>query len=363
MPGRAVMGAAGAARSRAGDNNTLMTPPRATPNETPREGESTTAVAWMGFEFEDVVEAVGRHAAVEVHIPWYVIDPQGHNIRNQRLRELAKRHLHEQTADSAQFQRSLKRANTNRNLQSARHLPAPPPPGQEAKGAKAEKVIHASDKMPFFARLTLFPTWDVIAAIALLFTVIVTPFEVGFLKAPETVADLDALFFINRVVDLVFIVDMGLQFFIMVPKKAEGDGGAWGQATEGTLVWETRLSEIARRYATGWFLIDILSVAPFIFDILPLLDPEGGSSARGAKALRTIRALRLIKLLRLLRGIELYACVVDGPLFFSSLSRSLTHPHAPSRLLSPSHPPTTQSRASRDTSRSTSRCRLRRSRW
>ena len=216
MPGRAVMGAAGAARSRAGDNNTLMTPPRATPNETPREGESTTAVAWMGFEFEDVVEAVGRHAAVEVHIPWYVIDPQGHNIRNQRLRELAKRHLHEQTADSAQFQRSLKRANTNRNLQSARHLPAPPPPGQEAKGAKAEKVIHASDKMPFFARLTLFPTWDVIAAIALLFTVIVTPFEVGFLKAPETVADLDALFFINRVVDLVFIVDMGLQFFIII---------------------------------------------------------------------------------------------------------------------------------------------------
>ena len=124
-----------------------MTPPRATPNEAPREGESTTAVAWMGFEFEDVVEAVGRHAAVEVHIPWYVIDPQGHH-RNQRLRELAKRHLHEQTADSAQFQRSLKRTNTNRNLQSARQLPTPP--GQEAKGAKAEKVIHASDKVPFF---------------------------------------------------------------------------------------------------------------------------------------------------------------------------------------------------------------------
>ena len=72
----------------------------------------------------------------------------------------------------------------------------------------------------------------------------------------------------------------------------------WGMVNDGTQRWETSLKEISIRYLKGWFIIDVVSVAPFIFDILPLLDPDGGSSARGAKALRTIRALRLIKIAR-----------------------------------------------------------------
>lgn len=110
----------------------------------------------------------------------------------------------------------------------------------------------------------------------------------------------------DRAVDVVFILDVTFQFFIMVPKVDKGDAGAWGQSNGGTQEWETSLKEIAKRYALGWFGIDFISVAPFIFDILPLLNSDSGSTARGAKALRTIRALRLIKLLRLLRTSRIF---------------------------------------------------------
>lgn len=285
------------------------TPPQATPAETPRNEEGT--VSKIEFAFEDVINAQIRSAGVDVHIPWYVIDPQGRNIRNQRLREHARKHLDQQTADTSKFQARFKQASTSRILKSARQLPAP---GSDNKDANEEEATTGGTSsgvhtLPFFDSLTLFPAWHFVATAALLFTVAVTPFEVGFLGAPATVDDLNALFYINRVVDLVFIVDIILQFFIMVPKQ-EGGQAAWGQPADGTtLVWETRLSEIARRYALGWFPIDVISVAPFIFDILPLLDPEGSSSAGGAKALRTIRALRLIKLLRLLRASRVF-----GPL-------------------------------------------------
>merc|ERR1740138_2011076 len=53
-------------------------------------------------------------------------------------------------------------------------------------------------------------TWDKVVFIALIFTAILTPFEVAFLKTR-----LDLLFWINRAVDLIFIKDMGMQFFLV----------------------------------------------------------------------------------------------------------------------------------------------------
>ena len=99
------------------------TPPQATPAETPRNEEGT--VSKIDFAFEDVIDAQIRSAAVDVHIPWYVIDPQGRNIRNQRLREHARKHLDQQTADTSKFQARFKQASTSRILKSARQLPAP----------------------------------------------------------------------------------------------------------------------------------------------------------------------------------------------------------------------------------------------
>ena len=85
----------------------------------------------------------------------------------------------------------------------------------------------------------------------------------------------------------------------MIPKTS-AVASAFGEGNDGVTRWETNLRVIGKNYVTSWFFIDVFSIAPFIFDILPLLNPDGGS-ARGAKALRVIRALRLVKLLRLLR--------------------------------------------------------------
>lgn len=47
------------------------------------------------------------------------------------------------------------------------------------------------------------------AGLALIFTALVTPFEVGFLESPTSV---DGLWIVNRFIDLIFIADMGISF-------------------------------------------------------------------------------------------------------------------------------------------------------
>ena len=47
---------------------------------------------------------------------------------------------------------------------------------------------------------------------ALIYTALLTPFEVGFLSASTTV---DVWFVINRLLDVIFILDMALQFCVV----------------------------------------------------------------------------------------------------------------------------------------------------
>ena len=56
-------------------------------------------------------------------------------------------------------------------------------------------------------------SWDIVTSIALIFTAIMTPVEVGFMDIP---ADrwADGLFITNRCVDIIFILDVLMQFFI-----------------------------------------------------------------------------------------------------------------------------------------------------
>merc|ERR1719197_1109191 len=56
--------------------------------------------------------------------------------------------------------------------------------------------------------------WDMVTIFALLFVAFVTPFEVGFMQT-----SMNAMFFINRAIDMIFVCDMVLQFFLMYPKK------------------------------------------------------------------------------------------------------------------------------------------------
>ena len=60
---------------------------------------------------------------------------------------------------------------------------------------------------------------DSVGAVAVIFTAVeVNPFEVAFLPSPTSWAE--PMFIINRLVDLFFIFDMAIQFFLMYRKES-----------------------------------------------------------------------------------------------------------------------------------------------
>jgi len=132
--------------------------------------------------------------------------------------------------------------------------------------------------------------WDLLIACALLFTSMVTPYEVIFTSK----VSIDSwLFWVNRLVDLIFLKDMVMQFFLKVEVKLKDRKGT------------TTLKEpwaIRKRYMTTWFPIDFVSVLPF--DLVFLLYDKS-SALSGIKIFRMARLLRLVKLVRILRSSRL----------------------------------------------------------
>ena len=149
------------------------------------------------------------------------------------------------------------------------------------------KAIPASSCVIDPRRSPIFAWWDGITVVALIFTALVTPYEVAFL--PPSASVLDPMFLINRSVDGIFACDIILQFFIMqMVSDKYGDR------------WIANQQVLIRRYLSGWFVIDIFSTAISAVDVLAVLSTESGVGK--LKVLRVIRVLRLIKLMRLLRG-------------------------------------------------------------
>jgi hypothetical protein len=120
--------------------------------------------------------------------------------------------------------------------------------------------------------------WDVVTACALLFTMTVTPFEVG-IGVPVRA---DGLLVVNQAVSAVFAVDIGVQFCLPTP-LGEGE-------------YERRHWKLAWNYATSWLALDLVTVVPF--DVLVLLGVLGGP----VKAIKVMRVLRLLKLAKVLRA-------------------------------------------------------------
>jgi hypothetical protein len=111
--------------------------------------------------------------------------------------------------------------------------------------------------------------------------------QVGFIELPEDRWS-DPLFLTNRVVDSIFICDAFMQFFLMY--KTTDTMNAEGEA------WVSDRCKIAKHYLTSaWFYIDALSISVSGFDIFA---PTTGPLSR-FKGFRAIRVLRLIKLVRL----------------------------------------------------------------
>lgn len=76
--------------------------------------------------------------------------------------------------------------------------------------------------------------WDLTCMIALVFVALVTPFEVAFLGSPKSAADLALrfgevgwLWCVNRLVDLIFLVDLVLQFRLVYQTSDASSGTRW----------------------------------------------------------------------------------------------------------------------------------------
>jgi hypothetical protein len=167
-----------------------------------------------------------------------------------------------------------------------------------------------------FKKLVLHPEktkwlgkWDLVTSTALIWTATVTPFESAFISPVlGPAAWEDPWFRINRVLDVVFSIDLMLQFFIAYQAGNDFAGHTW----------VTSHHKIVRHYVTSWFWLDALTVVlPCTFDII-LASEEVSSTVNGTQVaksgglannlglLRVLRALRLIKLVRLVRASRLF---------------------------------------------------------
>jgi len=197
--------------------------------------------------------------------------------------------------------------------------------------------------------------WDFVGAIILMWTAVGTPYEIAFENPPKS--SNDALFIANRIIDIYFLCDMALQFFIRVPRPPPPikviiqDDDAILKHKEDTEEVEQEIEQacptsdlpyapkgvrlishqracqqrklsmrspyiddhrgIAVAYFKSWFLVDLLSVSTSSVDIILVASsadgnttPAGGSSSNinQVRVLRVFRTLRLMKLVRLVKS-------------------------------------------------------------
>lgn len=127
--------------------------------------------------------------------------------------------------------------------------------------------------------------WDLMTLHLLVFTALVTPYEIAFLDGLTGVGA-DLMFWVNQVINVIFLADMVLVF---ITPFEDNDG-----------VWVTSKQELAARYFKGMFVIDLMSIMPF--DIIEAL---GGGGLSSLKVLRVLKLFRLLKMLRIFRGLKI----------------------------------------------------------
>jgi hypothetical protein len=128
---------------------------------------------------------------------------------------------------------------------------------------------------------------DGLMAILLVFTATITPFKVCFMKPNG----LDGMFFLNRLVDIGFVIGIVAQFFLAF------------RDPDGNLVGAHKL--LFQRYMYGWFTFDIVTaLLPIPFEFISALN-ESAISGK-ARAIRITRTIRIIKLFRIFRASHIY---------------------------------------------------------
>ena len=146
---------------------------------------------------------------------------------------------------------------------------------------------------------TPYKAWVVVVLLAMLYTAAVTPVECAFHNPPPR-CTIDMLFVINRIIDVIFYIDMIITFRLAYFDPRSGR-------------WVREGKAIAQRYLRGFFIIDLISVIPLwpiAFSgcggalanegILPSDEALGSSGA--SSAARNVRLLRLLRLTRLVKA-------------------------------------------------------------
>jgi len=133
--------------------------------------------------------------------------------------------------------------------------------------------------------------WDFVILFAMIFTCTVTPYEVCLLWEDQ---GFGGLFYANIFINVLFIADTVLQFFLPFNVSLKKGGGT---------VKSHR--KIAKHYIESWFVIDFISIFPIDYILLGVdVDSENLGLLR---ATRMLRLLRLIKLVRILRASRIFS--------------------------------------------------------
>lgn len=123
--------------------------------------------------------------------------------------------------------------------------------------------------------------WNITVIVLLLYTSTVVPFQVAFVDV-----DSDFAMFINYMVDVLFGLDIIVNFF-----------SAYESAIRKI---EISLKVISRDYLTGWFVLDLLATFP----TQTLIESESNSGVN--KLARLARIPRLYRLFRVLRIFKIF---------------------------------------------------------
>ncbi|KAK3281675.1 hypothetical protein CYMTET_10547 [Cymbomonas tetramitiformis] len=151
--------------------------------------------------------------------------------------------------------------------------------------------VYWSTKRSINPMTPLIRKWDMLVFALLCFTATVTPYEVGFLS-PK----LNALFYVNRCVDVAFLMDILLNMYM-----------AYFDAVQGAWIFDLR--KIQLRYIRSWLFIDVVSILPVDTISLMLVGDTYGTATQIVK---TVRLLRLAKLLRMLRAGRIFRRVENS---------------------------------------------------
>lgn len=124
--------------------------------------------------------------------------------------------------------------------------------------------------------------WNMLLGVAIMYTACVTPFDIAFFQRIE----IGALFGCNQVVNMIYIVDIVIQFFVHYKELHTGR-------------WIRDHHLIVLNYIKGAFFFDVVSSFPYGL-VIAFVQFESN-----IRVLRLLRLLRLTKMLKMFHGLRI----------------------------------------------------------